>query len=144
MIKNRALLLAFQIIVGGVFVYAGLVKALEPLDFAQNIRNYRLTGQTLSFLTALVLPWLEIFAGLLLASGFMKHAAALLIGLMLIVFIGLTFITIIRGLDVDCGCFGALSRKAGWPLILEDAVMLFMTAQVFFARPRTAPRPQPN
>jgi len=143
MIRNRTLLLALRIIVGGVFVYAGAVKALDPLDFAQNVRNFRVVGQTLSFLTALVLPWIEIFAGLLLAAGFMKRAAALLVALMLVFFIGLTAATIVRGLDVDCGCFGALSRKAGWSLIVEDGVLLFMTIQVLFAGPKSRRPPSP-
>ena len=32
----------------------------------------------------------------------------------------------VRGLDVDCGCFGSLSRKSGWSVILEDLGMLVL------------------
>ena len=39
----------------------------------------------------------------------------------------------VRGLDVDCGCFGAISRKAGWGVILEDLGMLFLGLCVLFA-----------
>ena len=33
----------------------------------------------------------------------------------------------IRGLDVDCGCFGAIDRKAGLGVILEDLAMLYLS-----------------
>lgn len=133
MIKNKTLLVLFRLVLGGLFVYAGVVKVLDPLDFAQNIRNYRLVGQTLSFIAAVVLPWLEILAGVALASGVWKRASALIISGLLVFFILLTLVTIARGLDVDCGCFGALSRKAGLGVIVEDGLMLFMSLAILFA-----------
>ena len=69
MIKNKTLLILLRLVLGGLFIYAGAVKVLDPLGFAQNIRNYDLVGQSLSFIAAVVLPWLEILAGLALAAG---------------------------------------------------------------------------
>ncbi len=136
MIKNKTLLFVFRLVLGGLFVYAGVVKVLDPLDFAQNIRNYRLVGQSLSFIAAVVLPWLEILAGVALAAGIWKRASALIISGLLVFFILLTLVTIARGLDVDCGCFGALSRKSGFGVILEDLGMLFMGLCLLFAPER--------
>ena len=133
MIKNKTLLVLFRLVLGGLFVYAGAVKVLGPLDFAQNIRNYRLVGQSLSFIAAVVLPWLEILAGVALAAGIWKRASALIISGLLVFFILLTLVTIARGLDVDCGCFGAFSRKSGFGVILEDLGMLFMGLCLLFA-----------
>ena len=133
MLKNKTLLVIFRLVLGGLFVYAGVVKVLDPLDFAQNIRNYRLVGQSLSFMAAAVLPWLEILAGAALAAGFWKRASALIISGLLVFFIVLTLVTIARGLDVECGCFGALSRKSGFGVILEDLGMLFMGLCLLFA-----------
>lgn len=124
MIRNKAVLVVFRLVLGGLFVYAGAAKALEPLDFAQNIRNYQLVGQSLSFLAALVLPWLEILAGACLVAGIWKRGAALVISVLLVFFIVLTAVTMVRGLDVDCGCFGPAARKAGWGVLLEDLAML--------------------
>ncbi|MGZ5514942.1 MAG: MauE/DoxX family redox-associated membrane protein [Candidatus Aminicenantales bacterium] len=132
MVRNKTALLVFRVVLGGLFVYAGVVKVLEPLDFAQNIRNYDLVGQSLSFIAAIVLPWLEILAGAFLALGIWKRAAALAISGLLIFFIVLTFVTMIRGLDVDCGCFGAIDRKAGLGVILEDLAMLCLGLCVLF------------
>ncbi|HUT07671.1 MAG TPA: MauE/DoxX family redox-associated membrane protein [Candidatus Latescibacteria bacterium] len=136
MIKNKTLLVVFRLILGGLFVYAGVVKVLDPLDFAQNIRNYRLVGQSLSFIVAVVLPWLEILAGVALAAGIWKRASALIISGLLVFFILLTLVTIARGLDVECGCFGALSRRSGFGVVLEDLGMLFMGLCLLFAPER--------
>lgn len=133
MLKNKTLLVVFRLVLGGLFVYAGVVKVLDPLDFAQNIRNYRLVGQSFSFIAAVVLPWLEILAGIALAAGIWKRASALIISGLLVFFILLTLVTIARGLDVECGCFGALSRKSGLGVIVEDLGMLFMGLCLLFA-----------
>ncbi|MCJ7486043.1 MAG: DoxX family membrane protein [Candidatus Aminicenantes bacterium] len=136
MLKNKTLLVVFRLVLGGLFVYAGVIKVLDPLDFAQNIRNYRLVGQSLSFIAAVVLPWLEILAGVALAAGIWKRASALIISGLLVFFILLTLVTIARGLDVDCGCFGALSRRSGFGVVLEDLGMLFMGLCLLFAPER--------
>jgi uncharacterized membrane protein YphA (DoxX/SURF4 family) len=134
MIRNKPLLLVFRIVLGGLFVYAGVVKVVDPLGFAQDIRNYRLVGQTLSFVAAVVLPWLEILAGAFLIAGVWKRGAALVVIGLLVFFIVLTLVTLARGLDVDCGCFGSLSRKSGWGVVLEDLGMLALGLGVLFSR----------
>jgi len=134
MVRHKTVLLVFRVVLGGLFVYAGAVKVVDPLDFAQNIRNYRLVGQSLAFIAALILPWLEIVAGVFLIAGIWKRGAALIISGLLVFFIVLTLVTMIRGLDVDCGCFGALSRKSGWSVILEDLAMLYLGLCLLFAK----------
>ena len=133
MVRNKTVLLVFRVVLGGLFVYAGVVKVGDPLDFAQDIRNYRLVGQSLAFIAALILPWLEILAGAFLVAGLWKRGAALVISGLLVFFIALTAVTMVRGLDVDCGCFGAIDRKAGWSVILEDLAMLYLGLCVLLA-----------
>jgi len=133
MLRNKGVLLAFRLVLGGLFVYAGAVKVLDPLDFAQNIRTYQLVGQSLSFIAAIVLPWLEILAGLALILGIWTRGAALVVAGLLVFFIVLTAVTMVRGLDVDCGCFGSLSRKSGWGVILEDLGMLALGLALLLA-----------
>ncbi len=133
---NRAVLLLLRVVLGGLFVYAGAVKALDPLDFAQNIRNYSLVGQELSFLAAVFLPWVEILAGAFLIAGVWRRGAALTVSGLLVFFIVLTLVTMVRGIDVDCGCFGSLSRRSGVGVIVEDALMLAMGLALLFDRKR--------
>ncbi len=132
MVRNKTALILFRLALGGLFIYAGVVKVIDPLEFAQDVRNYSLVGPSLSFLTAVFLPWLEIVAGFLLVAGIMKRASALLISSMLVLFIVLVGVTVARGVDVDCGCFGTLSRDADLGLIIEDALMLYLGLCLFF------------
>jgi putative oxidoreductase len=136
MVRHKALLVVFRLVLGGLFVYAGVLKVVAPLEFAQDIRNYRLVGQSLSFLAAIVLPWLEILAGLFLIAGVWKRGAALVITGLLVFFIVLTLVTMIRGLDVDCGCFGAVSRRSGWGVVIEDLGMLYLGLCVLLSHSR--------
>jgi len=134
MIQNKYLLLAFRFVVGGVFIWAGILKILNPLDFAQNIANYRVFPQVISFSLALVLPWIEVLSGFFLIAGIFRKASALLISCLLVGFLVLIFSAILRGLDIDCGCFGSLSKKVDYKLILTDIVLLFFSLNIFFSR----------
>ncbi len=131
--KNKYILFAFRLIVGGIFIWAGVSKIADPLSFAQNIRNYQLVGQSLSFVTAVFLPWVELIAGLWLIIGLYPKSSALLISCLLGFFIVLVAITMARGLNVDCGCFGTFSRQADWWLIAEDSLWLALSLVLLFS-----------
>jgi uncharacterized membrane protein YphA (DoxX/SURF4 family) len=133
-IRNRAVLFAFSLIVGGVFVWAAVLKIRDPLAFAQNIANYRIVCNLIAFWIGLLLPWLELAAGVFLIVGLWRRTSALLLSTMLAGFIVLVAVTMVRGIDVDCGCFGSLSGKANLGLIIQDAVLLFMSLTVFLSK----------
>lgn len=133
MTKRKHLLLLFRLIVGGVFVWSGVLKVSDPLDFAQNVANYQVVGQTLSFVIALILPWIEILCGLFLIVGIFRQPSSLMISGLLVVFLILIVSSMIRGLDIDCGCFGSLGRKLDFRLILTDICLLVLSLSVFFS-----------
>ena len=135
MIRSKHIMLAFRLIVGGVFFASGLLKVGDPLAFAQDIQNFRLVSHEVSFMTALILPWIEILCGALLITGILRRPSALLASGLLLGFIVLVGITMARGIDTDCGCFGSLSHKADWRLLLQDGVLLLMSLSVLFAKP---------
>jgi len=134
MIRNRNVLLVLRVIVGGVFIWAGILKILDPLEFTQGIANYRVFPRFISFSLALVLPWLEVICGFFIIAGIFRKASAFLVSCLLAGFLVLVFSAILRGLDIDCGCFGSLSRKADYKLILIDSLLLFFTLNIFFSR----------
>ncbi|NIM59826.1 MAG: DoxX family membrane protein [Candidatus Aminicenantes bacterium] len=133
MIRNKYILIAFRLVVGGMFIWAGVSKIIDPLGFAQNIANYRVFPEGASFFLALVLPWIEVICGLSLISGIFRYSSALLLSGFLVVFLVLITVTIIRGIDIDCGCFGSLSGKVDYKLILTDSVLLFFSLNIFFS-----------
>jgi uncharacterized membrane protein YphA (DoxX/SURF4 family) len=135
MIRNKYFFLAFRLIVGGVFFASGLLKVGDPLAFAQDIKNFRIVSHEVSFMAALILPWIEILCGALLITGILRRPSALLASGLLIGFIILVGITMARGIDTDCGCFGSLSHRADWWLLLQDGVLLLMSLCVLFVKP---------
>jgi len=142
MIRNRYLLFAFRLIVGGVFIWAGLLKIFDPLDFAQNIKNYQIFPQEISFLLALVLPWVEVICGIFLVLGIFRLGSSFLASLLLAVFVILVSVTMARGIDTDCGCFGSFSRKADFRLILTDSILFFFSLNILLSFLRVSKRLQ--
>jgi putative oxidoreductase len=135
MIRHKYLLLIFRLIAGGAFFAAGLLKVGNPLEFAQNIKNFRIVSHEVSLLAALILPWIEILCGALLITGLLRRPSALLVSGLLVGFIILVAVTIARGIDTDCGCFGSLSHKADWLLLVQDGILLFFSVNILFAKP---------
>ena len=123
---EKVIVLLLRMIVGGVFIYAGAIKAIDPAQFAKDVDNYRLLPSTAAVAAvALYLPWLEILAGTALAAGVWHRGASLLIGGMLIAFIIALVSAWARGLDINCGCFGHGVNKSNYPLaLLLDAALL--------------------
>ncbi|MDH7513673.1 MAG: MauE/DoxX family redox-associated membrane protein [Clostridiales bacterium] len=130
MIRSKRLLFLFRLIVGGVFVWAGILKIADPLEFAQNIKNYHFFPHEMIFFIAIVLPWVEVLSGGFLILGIFRRSSALIISVLLAVFIGLVGLALLRGIDTSCGCFGSFSRKADLSLILADAILLFFSLSI--------------
>lgn len=133
---------------GGAFFYAGLQKRLEPYRFAEAVLAYDLLPQFLVGLTAAILPWVELTSGFFLALGYLlemsgrllrglglssgdrlvggvkRRSCLLLVSLQLILILAVLFISLARGLRIDCGCGLLWARRVGWGIIMEDALML--------------------
>jgi uncharacterized membrane protein YphA (DoxX/SURF4 family) len=89
---------------GGIFIYSGSIKLMEPKTFAILIEAYGIVPESLLMPVAITLPVLEVAAGIGLLfdiEGSLSMVAALL-GL----FITILIYGIWIGIDVDCGCFG--------------------------------------
>jgi putative oxidoreductase len=123
-LSNKYLLLTIRLVLGFVFIYAGAEKIASPINFAESISNYQLLNAFFITLAAVLLPWIEVFCGVLLVSGSAVRENAFIISTMLLVFIIAGLISIARGLDIDCGCFGDDSAKLGFLKIFENILLL--------------------
>lgn len=123
--SNQYFLLAGRVFISIVFIYAGAIKISDPIAFSQAIYNYRLLPiETINFF-AITLPWLELISGILLLFGISVKENASIIGTLLLVFIIAVSVSMIRGLDIDCGCFGK-GNPIGWRKIAENTLMLIV------------------
>lgn len=120
---------------GLVFLYAGIIKIIDPVAFAGSLAAYKIMPYALNYLVAAALPWIEAVCGLLLVIGYRVRAASFIVIAMNMVFIAALGSTIVRGLDVDCGCFRQGGEKTpAWMAILRD--VLFLAAAFLLVRQR--------
>ena len=127
-----------DVIIGGLFIYAGVIKAFDPIGFANDIDNYKLLPWTLSVRLAFFLPWLEMFCGLALITRRLYLGGLLILTALMSVFIGASIVDKARGLDITCGCFGHASKNLGftWHLVLDFAILAGLIALYCSSRPR--------
>ena len=106
-----------DVLVGGVFIYAGVIKVLDPGGFAGDIDNYKILPWTIAVGLAFYLPWLEVFCGLALIFRLLYRGALSLLIALVALFIVATGAAKMRGLDITCGCFGHASKNWSFPCI---------------------------
>ncbi len=91
---------------GGVLLYAGYLKAFAPDKSMMAVRAYELLPIWLANAFGIILPWLEMGAGLLLIVGVAVRYAAIFGAVLMVAFIIAIAQAWARGLSIDCGCFG--------------------------------------
>jgi putative oxidoreductase len=94
-------------ILGLIFIYASFHKILAPADFAKIVYGYDLFPAVFINLIAIIIPFLELVAGLALIIGFYPRSAAIIINALLTAYLIVLTINLIRGHEFDCGCFAA-------------------------------------
>ena len=121
-----------RLYLGFVFLYACLHKIADPGAFALDVATYQLLPLPLVNITALVLPWSELVAGLMIVAGFRTRAAALLISGMMVVFMVALGWALHQDLTLSCGCFASSSTQdpISGQTMLRDAAWLALAVYV--------------
>jgi putative oxidoreductase len=130
--KNLVVRRTLELVLGGLFFYAGLQKLLHPYEFAEAILAYQLLPVSLVGLAAAALPWVEIAAGLCLAAGLKRRSCLLILSGLLAAFLVVILITLARGLKIDCGCGLFSQRQVGLAAILEDLFLLAWASGLYW------------
>jgi len=126
-LNNKYLLLLGRIVLAFVFLYAAFFKIASPDEFAQSILNYKLLPLSLVNIFAITLPWIEFVTAILLLFGISVRENSVIISSLILIFTIAIGISLIRGLNIDCGCFGTASgSKIGIQKILENIGLLLL------------------
>jgi uncharacterized membrane protein YphA (DoxX/SURF4 family) len=105
---KRWLLIAGRLIIAILFLYAGYEKVREPwLQFAISVESFKMVPETWLEPIARILPWCEIVLGLGLLSGLGARWFSLIAAGLLTFFWFIGIRASVKGLIVDCGCFGS-------------------------------------
>jgi putative oxidoreductase len=121
------------LIVGGIFIYAGVIKGMDPVGFANDIDNYKILPWPLTVRLAFYLPWLEILCGLAVILGLLYRGGLLVLTVLISIFIIASVIAKARGLDITCGCFGHASKYLSFfGHLALDFVLLAVLVALWF------------
>jgi uncharacterized membrane protein YphA (DoxX/SURF4 family) len=130
-----------RLVVGGVLVAAGLMKLPDPAGSVRAVRAYDLLPESVVPTIGHGLPIFEVCVGVLLIVGLGTRIVAVLAGLLMVAFIIGISAAWLRGLQIDCGCFGGggyaadATRKYPWEIARD--VGLLAASGLLVARPRT-------
>ncbi len=115
-----------DILVGGLFIYAGVLKALDPIGFATDIDNYKTLPWFIGVRLAFYLPWLEILCGLALVTRQLYTGGLSILAALISIFIIASIAAKARGIDITCGCFGHASKNLSFAghLALDFALLV--------------------
>jgi uncharacterized membrane protein YphA (DoxX/SURF4 family) len=122
--------------VAGIFLGAAVPKILNPGEFASDVSHYAIPfWDPLVNLIAITVPWVEAVTGLALLSGFAAEGAILLSNGFFLFFMVLLGQAWVRGLDIDCGCFGHSDARGHVGLaFLRDIGFLSLAAVTLWLR----------
>jgi len=129
--NSEILKLISRLVLALIFIFFAIEKIADPALFSKEINNYQIMPNFLVNITALVLPWIELLAGLMLILGIKLRASSAIIASMLLVFIFAVAAAMIQGLNINCGCSGANSQKVGWQKIFENLALIVLAAYIF-------------
>ena len=128
LLTGQGLNLMLRLLLGGVFLFAAWDKVLNPQQFAISVRAYQIVPINLSNLFALAMSWSELIAGTLLVVGFLTRKAAGAAFVMLAMFAVAIATVIVRGMVIDCGCFGSEGGSSTGPLLIARNILLMAAA----------------
>ncbi|MDT8418920.1 MAG: MauE/DoxX family redox-associated membrane protein [Desulfuromonadales bacterium] len=134
---NRVRLVLFhlaRLLLGGTFFYAGIIKGDDPVVFAGQVANYQLLPYAWNYLVAAILPYLEILCGLLLLLNRWVRPSTLILGALNLLFMVALVSLIVRGIDIDCGCFRPDAEVKTSPLsaLIRDLGLMALVLMIWF------------
>ena len=132
--QRSVVALLCRVILGVILIYASIDKIVHPAEFAKAIGNYNVLPFGLENLLGIVLPILELLVGICLILGIMLDGSAIITAGMMTVFIIALSQAMIRGIDINCGCFKVTVENGGHQVgirrIIEDFLFLGMALMV--------------
>ena len=134
-----------RLVVGGVWIAAGVAKVTDLDASVRAVRAYRLLPEIAAQVIGAGLPLVEILLGILLVVGVGIRASAVVSSVLMAAFVVGIASAWARGLRIDCGCFGSGGELAagadptyGWELARDGALLLISLLLVIRPRSRIA------
>ena len=149
---RRLIIWIGRIVLGAVFVYAGIAKLTKPNThlwtyfflkfsistnlsmFQQQVESYKMLSPETASALAHTLPFVEIVVGLMLLIGWKLRIWATMVSLIMVGFLGVVTRAYLLHMDINCGCFGTPEKLTGMTIVRDgalSALAVVMTWLVF-------------
>jgi len=130
-----------RLVVGGVWIVAGVLKLPDPAESVRAVRAYQLLPEAVVPTVGHLLPIVEIVVGGCLVLGLLTRGMAAVSLVLLAAFVfGISWAWA-QGLQIECGCFGGGGTKEGasdkYPGEIARDVGLAALSAYLIWRPRT-------
>lgn len=123
------LTMLMRLTVGGVFIYSGFTKAIDPWGSCYKITDYlaamgltEWTGTAL--FVAVALAVIEFVLGVVIAVGAYRRGSPILALILMLVMTPLTLWLAVTGAVPDCGCFGDALHLSNWATFGKNVLLL--------------------
>lgn len=140
MIK-RIILLLSRLVVGGVFVFSGFVKTIDPLGFTYKIEDYLAAMgpfmtqfSVLAFAAAIIISAIELTIGLNLILGIRVKESNWAAAALMLFMTPLTLWIAISNPVHDCGCFGEALIISNWETFWKNIILSILIVGIFFTQ----------
>jgi len=95
--------------VAGALLFSGLIHASQPYLFIHTVSAYRVTPPVVSGLMGIWLPYFQIIVAVFITINRGRRVAFLAAGGLFTSFSLAQFSVLVRGFQIDCGCFGFIA-----------------------------------
>ena len=132
--------LLFRILLGLIFLFAGIAKISDPVRFIFTLRQFNLFSEAVIPFMVLYLPWLEFILGLFLILGLLYRASAFLLACLNTMFAIAILTVVVRGMEIDCGCFGMLADilkipdSADIKAVIRNVIFIGISVYIFIVK----------
>jgi len=138
LLKKRGLILAFRLILGGIFLLSSFGKLVDIERYSVDaVYNFGILPMLLARPFGLVMPFIELLCGLGLLFGVLTRLSALGVALMSLAFFIAKAIVLSEGRTIECGCFGAIVDTLASVTIFMD-IPMFILALIVILAPSSA------
>lgn len=139
---KQGFLLVIRLIVGGLFIFSGLIKVNDPVGtaikleeyfdvFSNDIAGFFAYLEPFALQLSVFLVVVEVLLGVMLILGVKSRLTVWALALMIVFFTFLTFYSAYFNKVTDCGCFGDAIVLTPWESFYKDLILLVLIAILF-------------
>lgn len=142
----KIITLIIRVITGVLFIFSGLVKAIDPRGLAYKMQEFfeafsndgcfvkmmhTLSEYALTF--SIIIITLEVIIGVALLLGWQKKFTAVMLLLLMVLFTFLTSYVLFSGKIRACGCFGDCIPITPVQTFTKDIILLIFSVFILFS-----------